>query len=154
VYGQTEAAGATLTGQQGDRVRPGNVGVAAPTVTLTLGDGDALRLVDRKRDFLVTAGGKNVSPAQVENALRASAYVSEVTVFGDTRRYPVALLELDDEIVAEWARARGLAYTGYASLMSHPDVLEGLLTSTRGGFHATADCPYGARRARHPDHEP
>jgi long-chain acyl-CoA synthetase len=58
----------------------------------------------------------------VENALRASAYVSEVTVFGDTRRYLVALLEVEYETVAEWARARGLPYTSYASLVSHPEV--------------------------------
>ena len=163
VYGQTEAAGAIITGQQGRRARPGNVGVPAPTVTLTLGDGDeifarspyfftgywkdpaataatwdgdtlrtgdvgvwldggALRLIDRKGDFLITAGGKNVSPAQVENALRASAYVSEVTVFGDTRPYLVALLEVEYDTVAEWARARGLPYTGYASLVTHPEV--------------------------------
>ncbi len=163
VYGQTEAAGAILTGQQGDRARPGNVGMVAPTVELTLdADGEilarspyfftgywndaeataatwqgdalrtgdvgawlddgALRLIDRKRDFVVTAGGKNVSPAQVENALRASAYVSEAAVFGDTRPYLVALLELDYETVAEWARARSIPYTGYASLVSHPDV--------------------------------
>jgi long-chain acyl-CoA synthetase len=71
---------------------------------------------------LLTAGGKNVSPAQVENALRASAYISEATVFGDRRKYLVALLELDYETVAEWARARGVAYTGYASLVTHPAV--------------------------------
>ena len=163
VYGQTEAAGAIFTGQQGDRPRPGNVGVPAPSVSLALDadgeiiarsryffagywddaeataaswrdgalrtgdvgawlDGGALRLVDRKRDLVVTAGGKNVSPAQVEGALRGSAYVSEATVFGDGRPYLVALLELDFEIVAEWARARNVPYAGYASLVGHPDV--------------------------------
>jgi long-chain acyl-CoA synthetase len=83
----------------------------------------ALRLVDRKKDILVTAGGKNVSPAQVENALRASPYVSEAAVFGDGRAYLVALLELDQETLAEWARERGVTHTGYASLVSHPAVV-------------------------------
>jgi long-chain acyl-CoA synthetase len=163
VYGQTEAAGAILTGQHGERARPGDVGVTAPNVDLALapdgeilargphfstgywrdpdataetwhdgvlhtGDvgawtaGGALRLVDRKRDFLVTAGGKNVSPTQIENALRASPYIGEATVFGDARKYLVALLELDFETVAEWARTKGVSYTGYASLVSHPEV--------------------------------
>ncbi len=83
----------------------------------------ALRLVDRKRDILITAGGKNVSPSQVENRLRASPFLGEATVFGEGRKYLVALLEVDGETVAEWARARGLVHTGYASLVRHGDVV-------------------------------
>jgi long-chain acyl-CoA synthetase len=82
----------------------------------------ALRLIDRKKDFLVTAGGKNVSPAQIESGLRASPYVSEAVVFGDGRQYLVALLELDYETLAEWARSNGVLHTGYASLVSHAQV--------------------------------
>jgi len=84
---------------------------------------NALRLVDRKKDILITAGGKNVSPSQVESRLRTSPYVSEAAVFGDGRKYLVALLELDGETVAEWARERGLVHTGYASLVQHPEVV-------------------------------
>ncbi len=83
----------------------------------------SLRLVDRKKDILITAGGKNVSPAHVENRLRASPYVSEAAVFGEGRKYLVALLEADGETVAEWARERGVVYTGYASLAAHPEVI-------------------------------
>lgn len=86
-------------------------------------EGGALRLVDRQKDLLITAGGSNVSPARVETVLRASPYISEAAVFGDGRKYLVALLELDGETVAEWARERGLAHTGYASLVTHPEVL-------------------------------
>jgi long-chain acyl-CoA synthetase len=85
--------------------------------------GRALRLVDRKKDILITAGGKNVSPSHVENRLRASPYISEAAVFGDRRKYLVALLEADGETVAEWARERGVIHTGYASLVTHPDVI-------------------------------
>ena len=67
--------------------------------------GVALRLVDRKKDILITAGGKNVSPSHVESRLRASPYISEVAVFGEGRKYLVALLEADGETVGEWARA-------------------------------------------------
>jgi len=85
--------------------------------------GRSLKLVDRKRDILITAGGKNVSPALVENRLRASPYISEAAVFGDARKYLVALLEADAETVAEWAREHGVVHTGYASLVAHPDVI-------------------------------
>ena len=82
----------------------------------------AVRLVDRKKDILITAGGKNVSPSQIETCLRASPYISEASVFGEGRKYLAALVELDYETAAEWARARGLTHTGYASLAAHPDV--------------------------------
>lgn len=85
--------------------------------------GGALRLVDRKKDILITAGGKNVSPSGVENQLRASPYLSEVAVFGEGRRYLVALLEADEETVGEWAREHGIVHTGYASLVAHPEVV-------------------------------
>jgi len=85
--------------------------------------GRTLRLVDRKKDILITAGGKNVSPLHVENRLRASPFISEAAVFGEGRKYLVALLEADGETVAEWARERGVVHTGYASLVAHPEVV-------------------------------
>jgi len=86
-------------------------------------DGRALRLVDRKKDILITAGGKNVSPSHVENRLRASPYISEAAVFGEGRKYLVALLEADGETVAEWARVHGVVHAGYASLVTRPEVI-------------------------------
>jgi long-chain acyl-CoA synthetase len=83
----------------------------------------AIRLVDRRKDLLITAGGKNVSPAQVETVLRASPYVSDAVVFGEGRKYLAALIEMDYETVAEWARGRGLTHAGYASLAALPEVL-------------------------------
>ena len=82
----------------------------------------ALRLVDRRKDLVITAGGKNVSPSQIETGLRASPYVSDAVVFGEGRKYLAALIEMDYETVAEWARERGLTHTGYASLAAHPEV--------------------------------
>ena len=82
-----------------------------------------LKLVDRKKDLLITAGGKNVSPSQVENRLRASPYISEAAVFGEGRKYLVALVEIDHETVTEWARVRGVLHTGYGSLVTHPEVV-------------------------------
>ena len=82
----------------------------------------ALKLVDRKKDIVITAGGKNISPSRVENLLRASPYISEAAVFGEGRRYLVALLEVDGETVGEWAREHGVVHTGYGSLVAHADV--------------------------------
>lgn len=79
-----------------------------------------LRLVDRAKDFIVTAGGKTISPAYVENALRASPYLSEVVVFGQGRKYLTALIEIDYEMVADWARGQGISYSGFTNLAENP----------------------------------
>lgn len=94
----------------------GDVGEWAP-------DG-ALRLVDRKRDIIVTAGGKTLSPTAVENLLRGSPYIREAVCFGHGRKYVTALIEVDYEAVAEWARGRGIAFAGLAALVQHPAVRE------------------------------
>jgi len=86
----------------------------------------ALRLVDRARDFLVTAGGKTISPSFIENALRASPYIAEAVVFGHGRKYLTAIIEIDFDTVADWARAHDVAYTGFTSLTVHPQI-QGLI---------------------------
>jgi long-chain acyl-CoA synthetase len=83
---------------------------------------EALRLVDRARDFIVTAGGKTISPSFVENALRASPYIAEVAVFGQGRRYLSALVEIDFDMVADWARSHEVNYTGFTNLAQNPKV--------------------------------
>jgi long-chain acyl-CoA synthetase len=129
IYGQTEEAGAIITGQRGPFPRPGDVGTVAPGFELALaGSGEILirgehvferywgnaeatrevlgedgwlrtgdvgewvaegprrlRLVDRARDFIVTSGGKTLSPSYVENIVRSSPYIAEVAVFGHAR---------------------------------------------------------------------
>ena len=88
-----------------------------------LQDGN-LRLVDRARDFIVTSGGKSLSPSTIEGLLRASPYVAEAMVIGHSRKYLTALIEIDFDTVAEWARSRDIAYTGFTSLAQHPAVTE------------------------------
>src|SRR5262245_63656340 len=82
-----------------------------------------LRLIDRARDFLVTLGGKTISPSLIENALRASPYCAEAVVFGHARKYLTALVEIDFDTVADWARANDVGYTGFTSLAQHPRVV-------------------------------
>jgi long-chain acyl-CoA synthetase len=81
-----------------------------------------LKLIDRARDFLVTSGGKTISPSFIENHLRASPYVAEAIVLGHGRKYLTALIEIDFEVVAEWARGNDVAYRGFTSLVQDPRV--------------------------------
>jgi long-chain acyl-CoA synthetase len=82
----------------------------------------ALRLIDRARDFIVTSGGKTISPSFIENTLRASPYISEAAVFGHGRKYLIALIEIDFDTVADWARTENVAYTGFTSLAQNRQV--------------------------------
>jgi long-chain acyl-CoA synthetase len=81
-----------------------------------------LKIVDRARDFIVTSGGKTISPSFLENLLRASPYISEAVVFGHARKYLTALIEIDYDAVADWARSRNVPYTGFTSLARHRDI--------------------------------
>jgi long-chain acyl-CoA synthetase len=84
----------------------------------------ALRLVDRARDFIVTAGGKTLSPSYIENLIRASPYIAEAMVIGHARKYLTALIEIDFDTVADWARSRDISYSGFTSLAGHPSVTQ------------------------------
>jgi long-chain acyl-CoA synthetase len=81
-----------------------------------------LRLIDRARDFLVTSGGKTISPSFIENILRASPYIAEAIVLGHGRKYLTALIEIDFDTAAEWARSNDVAYTGFTSLAQNARV--------------------------------
>ncbi len=82
----------------------------------------AIRLVDRRKDIMITAGGKNLSPQQIEKVLKGSPYVSEAIAIGEGRRYVTALLMLDYTTVSEWARAHNISYTSYTNLVTRPEV--------------------------------
>jgi long-chain acyl-CoA synthetase len=84
----------------------------------------ALRLVDRARDFIVTSGGKTISPSFIETILRGSPYVAEAIVFGHGRKYLTALVEIDADTVADWARSHNVPYTGFTSLAGNPKVVQ------------------------------
>ncbi|MCC5986307.1 MAG: AMP-binding protein [Pararhodobacter sp.] len=86
--------------------------------------GDEFRIVDRKKDIIITAGGKNISPSEVENALKSSPYIREAIVIGEGRPYVSALIQIDYETVGKWAESKSLAYTTYRSLAQNPAVRE------------------------------
>jgi long-chain acyl-CoA synthetase len=72
-------------------------------------DDGYITITDRKKDIIVTAGGKNVAPQNLENDLKTSKYVSQALVIGDRKPYIAALITLDAEEVGKWARERGIA---------------------------------------------
>jgi long-chain acyl-CoA synthetase len=82
------------------------------------------RIIDRKKDIMVTAGGKNIAPSEIENQLKSSSYISEAVLFADARKFPSALIEVDFDTVADWARHHSVVYTSFTSLAQHPRVIE------------------------------
>lgn len=82
-----------------------------------------LRITGRKKEMIVTAAGKNVAPAPLEDRLRAHPLVSQAVVVGDQRPFVAALLALDDDALAEWAGDHGLADLGATELLEHPDLV-------------------------------
>src|SRR5258705_8779903 len=87
-------------------------------------DGTHLKITDRAKDIIITAGGKNVAPSEIENALKASPYIKEAIVIGDRRAYLTALIGIELDTVGEWAQRRGLAYTTYRDLSEKQEVLD------------------------------
>jgi long-chain acyl-CoA synthetase len=82
-----------------------------------------ITITDRKKDILVTAGGKNIAPQNVENQLKASSpYVSQVVMLGDRRPFCIALIAINEETTGKWAREHGIEYKDYADLASRPEV--------------------------------
>jgi long-chain acyl-CoA synthetase len=81
-----------------------------------------LRIVDRKKDIMITAGGKNITPSEIENALRFSPYIKEAIIIADRRRFVSALIQIDFEGVAKWAEEARLSFTNFKSLAEHPQV--------------------------------
>jgi long-chain acyl-CoA synthetase len=82
------------------------------------------RVVDRKKELIITAGGENISPAEIENHLKQHSLIGQALAYGDNRPYPVAVLTLDAEVAPGWAQARGIAYASLAELAEHPEVLK------------------------------
>jgi long-chain acyl-CoA synthetase len=81
-----------------------------------------LVITDRKKDLVITSSGKNISPAQVEAALRSSPYLADVMVFGDRRPYLVALVSLQAEELQRFARSVELPTDDFAALLREPSV--------------------------------
>ena len=97
-------------------LRTGDVGVWV--------EGTHVKIVDRMKDIIITSGGKNISPSEIENSLKVSPFVKEAMVIGDGRKYLTALLAIEFDTVGDWATRKGIPYTTYRDLSEKPEVIE------------------------------
>lgn len=81
-----------------------------------------LYIVDRLKDIMITAGGKNLTPSEIEKTMKASPYIKECIVVADGRKFVSALIQIDYETVAKWAEGRQIPFTHFRSLVEHPEV--------------------------------
>jgi long-chain acyl-CoA synthetase len=83
-----------------------------------------LTITDRKKDIIVTAGGKNIAPQPIENRFKANAYIAEVVLVGNQRRFASALVVPDFERLGLWAESQGISLEDMQALVEHPKVVE------------------------------
>ena len=96
-------------------IHTGDVGVVS-------NDG-AWKITDRLKDIIITAGGKNITPSQIENELKFSPYISDAVVIGDKRKYLSCLIMIDQENVENFAQTRNIPFTDYRSLCARPEIV-------------------------------
>lgn len=83
-----------------------------------------LKITDRKKDLIITAGGKNIAPQYIENKLKFSPYINDAVIIGDCRKYLTALIVLDEENVVKFAQDKKIPFTTYESLTGNNDVID------------------------------
>jgi long-chain acyl-CoA synthetase len=81
-----------------------------------------LRILDRKKDIIITAGGKNVTPAYIENKLKFSPYIQDAVVVGDRRKYLVALILIDEDNVTKFAQDHRIPFGTFAELTQQAEI--------------------------------
>ncbi len=100
-------------------------------------DGTHLKIIDRIKHIIITSGGKNISPSEIENSLKTSPFIKEAMVIGDGRKYLTALVAIEYDVVGNWALSKRIPYTTYRDLSEKPEVIElvqGIVTETNGKF--------------------
>ncbi len=81
-----------------------------------------LRITGRKKDLIITAGGKNIAPAAIEGHIATSKYINQVVVIGDRRKYLTALITLDIDNVTEYANSKGISFGSIDDLIENPEI--------------------------------
>ncbi len=100
-------------------------------------DGTHVKIVDRMKDIIITSGGKNISPSEIENSLKTSPYIKEAMVIGDGRKYLTAVIGIELDVVGDWATRKEIPYTTYRDLSEKPEVIElvqGVVNETNKKF--------------------
>ena len=85
-------------------------------------DGEFLKIVDRKKDIIITSGGKNVSPQEIENKIKISPFVKDAIVIGDKRKFLSALVAIEFDTVSNWALRKNIPHTTYRDLSEKQEV--------------------------------
>ena len=85
-------------------------------------DDGFVKITDRMKDIIITAGGKNVTPSEIENQLKFSPFISDAVVVGDKRKFLSCLVMIDHETVAQFAQERNVPFTNFASLCRAKEV--------------------------------
>jgi long-chain acyl-CoA synthetase len=94
------------------------------TGDLGLVDDDGfLRITGRKKDLIITSGGKNISPSRVEKTIETSRYIAQVVTYGDQRKHLTGVLTLDQEHVKGWAEQKNLSYSSWEELCKSEEVI-------------------------------
>jgi long-chain acyl-CoA synthetase len=83
-----------------------------------------LKIVDRKKNILITSGGKNITPEYIENKIKASPYISDAIVIGEARPYLTALIQIDFDVVSHWAENKRIAFTTLRDLSRNQAVMD------------------------------
>lgn len=97
--------------------------IATGDIVEKRGDGE-IAVVDRKKAIIITSGGKNIAPSEIENALKDSPFVREAIVVGEGKKFLGGLIQIDFDTVGRWAGERDLQYTTYRSLTQMREVIE------------------------------
>ena len=100
-------------------------------------DGTHIKIVDRIKHIIITSGGKNISPSEIENSLKTSMFIKEAMVIGDGRKFLSALIGIEMDTVGDWALRNNIPYTTYRDLSQKPEVIEliqGVVTETNEKF--------------------
>ena len=85
-------------------------------------EGEFLKIVDRKKDIIITSGGKNVSPQEIENKIKISPFIKDAIVIGDKRKFLSALIAIEFDTVSNWALRKNIPHTTYRDLSEKKEV--------------------------------
>ena len=90
----------------------------------TIDEDGFLTITDRKKDIIVTAGGKNITPQYIENKLKASLYINDAVVIGDRRKFLSCLIMIDEDNMVKFAQDNKIQFSTYRDLTASPEVIE------------------------------
>ena len=100
-------------------------------------DGTHLKIIDRIKHIIITSGGKNISPSEIENSLKTSPFIKEAMVIGDGRKFLTALIAIEYDVVGNWALSKRIPYTTYRDLSEKAevvDMVQGIVNETNERF--------------------